>query len=140
MKKLLTVILILALALPAAALAAIPDISGLSTDELLELNRQIQLRLFSEQLVNGVEINPGIYVVGKDIPAGSYRADAIVPAGTFMVGYVAVYMSEEVMSEVFGCIFGQGTDKTGKFTLEDGQVFEVSAFPIKLYPFTGLFN
>lgn len=140
MKKLLTLILALALILPAAASASIPDISDLTTVELFELSRQINLRLFSEQLVNGIDINPGVYVVGRDIPAGSYRADATIPAGTFMVGYVAVYVSEDLMSEVFGCVLGNGVDKVGKFTLTDGQVLEVNSFPIRLYAYTGLFN
>lgn len=140
MKKLLTLILALALILPAAASASIPDISDLTTVELFELSRQINLRLFSEQLVNGIDIDPGVYVVGRDIPAGSYRADATVPENTFMVGYVAVYVSEDLMSEVFSCMFGNGVDKVGKFTLTDGQVFEVASFPIRLYAYTGLFH
>ena len=143
MKKLLTIILAMALILPAISLAELPDISGLTDDELLELDRQIQLRLFGDRISGGVEINPGQYIVGEDIPSGSYRAEVILSNNSsidlYMIGYVAVYQSKELQSEVFGCMTGPGSEKVGKFTLEDGQMFEVNGFSIRLYRFGGFF-
>ena len=43
MKKLITIILILALALPALALADLPDISGLSFEELTQLKKKLKV-------------------------------------------------------------------------------------------------
>lgn len=140
MKKLITLLLILALLLPAAALADLPDISGLSADELIELNHRIQLRLFSEQLVNGVLINPGQYVVGEDLPAGSYRAEAILPSNTFTIGLACVYNPDDLFSETSGSITGEGYTSIGKIIMEEGQIFIVDTYSIMLYPYTGLFN
>ena len=49
MKKLLTIILILALAVPAAAFADLPDISNLSYDELIQLKDSINLAICNSQ-------------------------------------------------------------------------------------------
>ena len=72
MKKLLTIILILALAVPAAALADLPDISNLSYDELVQLKDSINLAMWNSQEWQEVTVPQGIWVVGKDIPAGTW--------------------------------------------------------------------
>ena len=135
MKRLLTVILIIALILPATVLADLPDISELSTDELIQLSRQIQLRLFSEQLVNGVEVPPGTYSVGEDIPAGSYRLETKVES----VGYV-IYDSNKkpIGSGVAGEYFE--TMVIGKLILEEGTMIEIMYGPFTFFPYAGFFK
>lgn len=136
MKKLITVILILALLLPAAALAEIPDISGLSSDELIELSHEIQLMLFSEKLVQGITVEQGKYIVGEDIPAGTYRIE-ITGTG----GYYDLYDRQG------GAIIASGlTGKTysvygiGKLVLEDGNYLCFTNSTFIFYPYTGVFN
>ena len=68
MKKLLTIILILALAVPAAAFADLPDISNLSYDDLVKLKDSINLAMWNSQEWQEVTVPIGVWVVGEDIP------------------------------------------------------------------------
>ena len=72
MKKLITIILILALALPALALADLPDISGLSYDELVQLKDRINLAMWNSQEWQEVIVPVGVWEIGKDIPVGEW--------------------------------------------------------------------
>lgn len=139
MKKLIIFVLILAM-MPVIALADLPDISGLTNDELIELNHQIQLRLFSDQLANGVLINPGQYVVGQDLPAGSYRSEVVLPDDAYTLGLACVYNPDDLFVETSGSVTGKGYENIGKIIMEDGQIFVVDTYPVRLYPYTGLFN
>lgn len=55
--------------------AAIPDIVGLTMDELVELRAAVNDAIFENG--GAVEIMAGIYVVGRDIAAGSYKLSTI---------------------------------------------------------------
>ena len=72
MKKLITVFLILALLIPAATLAEIPDISGLSYDELVQLRDRINLAMWNSQEWQEVTVPAGVWTIGEDIPAGHW--------------------------------------------------------------------
>ena len=137
MKKLITIILILAM-LPVIALADLPDISGLSTDELIELSHQLQLRLFSDQLVNGVKVPPGSYVIGEDIPAGTYRVDFPVVSDLLMGLFMAY--TEDYSDYVTYYIGENNTTAIGKVELKEGMTLEISDTTAIFYAYTGLFN
>ena len=139
MKKLITLLLILALAMPVTALADIPDISGLTEAELIELNRQIQLCLFSEKLVNGVDVPAGEYTVGIDLPAGTYRMEVVFPGSG---GHMTVFKSEEEKKAIDESFLGEfwGVVLIGKIKLDDGNIFRISGNTLRLFPYTGLFN
>lgn len=66
--------LILALAVPALADV---DLSGLSFEELVALKSQIDLELFARPEWQSVEVPQGLYLVGRDIPAGKWSVKAI---------------------------------------------------------------
>ena len=72
MKKLLIVTLIAALILPALAVADLPDISGLSYNELVQLKDKINLAMWNSQEWQEVEVPTGIWEIGADIPAGHW--------------------------------------------------------------------
>ena len=72
MKKLITIVLILTMILPAAALADLPDISDLSFDELVQLKDQINLAMWNSQEWQEVTVPIGVWVVGEDIPVGHW--------------------------------------------------------------------
>lgn len=72
MKKLFSLILALALLLPAVSLAGLPDISGLSYDELVQLKDQINLAMWSSQEWQEVTVPVGVWTVGEDIPVGHW--------------------------------------------------------------------
>ena len=137
MKRLITIILILAMILPAAALADLPDISGLSYDELIEVSRKIQMQLFSSQLVNGVNVPPGEYTVGEDIPEGSYRVGIVNKEYNSMI---TINSAEKkvITSYTLGDLYG--AYEVGKLTLENGMILEVDFAPSIFYSYAGLFN
>ena len=140
MKKLIAIVIILALLLPAAALADLPDISGLTNEELIELNRQINLRLFSEKLINGARIPIGVYTVGVDIPAGSYHVEleSNLTNSLISIHYIDEKGEERVNgSFMLGDIYG--AYEVGKMTLEDGQFVEIEFSPAVFFPYSGLF-
>lgn len=72
MKKLITVIMILALLLPAAALADLPDISNLSYNELVQLKDQINIAMWNSEEWQEVTVPIGVWTVGEDIPVGHW--------------------------------------------------------------------
>ena len=72
MKKLITIILILTLAVPAAALADLPDISNLTYDELVQLHDRINLAIWNSQEWQEVTVPIGVWTVGEDIPVGHW--------------------------------------------------------------------
>ena len=86
MKKLLIGILILSMLLPAAALADLPDISGLSYDELVQLKEQINLAIWNSQEWQEVTVPAGAWEIGKDIPEG-YWTITLPPDMLFNVYY-----------------------------------------------------
>lgn len=70
MKKLFLVFLAAALLISATASADLPDLSGLSFDELIALREQINLAIWQSQDWQEVTIPAGVWQVGVDIPAG----------------------------------------------------------------------
>lgn len=139
MKKLITVVLILALLMTSAALADVPDISGLTKEELVELNQQIGLKLFSEKLINGVHIPIGVYTVGEDIPAGSYRVKLENNQDNSVISLN--YIDDEGKKRVSGSFaLGDiyGAYEVGKMTLENGQIVIIDFAPVVFFPYSGL--
>ena len=79
MKKLITMLLILALLLPAVALAEltrpsdnIPDLSGMTLAELEDLRKAVCSEILSRSKWESVTVPAGFYVIGEDIPAGHW--------------------------------------------------------------------
>ena len=73
MKKLLTIILILAMAMPVTSLADLPDISNLTYDELVELKNKINLAMWNSEEWQEVTVPVGMWIIGEDIPAGIWH-------------------------------------------------------------------
>ena len=76
MKKLIIVTLILALLLPAMAMADLPDISGLSFDELVQLRDQLNLAIWNSEDWQEVKVPIGAWKIGEDIPVGKWTITA----------------------------------------------------------------
>ena len=72
MKKLLCIALIFALLLPCSGLADLPDISGLSYDELLQLREQIEIAIMNFIEQQEIFLPVGLWTVGVDFPAGTW--------------------------------------------------------------------
>ena len=93
-----------------------------------------------EKLAEGVTIHPGVYTVGEDLPAGVYRAEAIIPEEAYVMGSALVFNPDDRFMDVSGSVIGNGYENIGKIVMEDGQIFEVSIYSIRLFPYAGLFN
>ena len=74
MKKLLTIVLIIAMLIPAAC--AEIDLTGMSYDELIALKDKINLALWETKEWQEVLVLQGTYIVGVDIPAGQWTIKA----------------------------------------------------------------
>lgn len=57
---------------PVFALADLPDISGLSYNELVQLKDHINLAMWNSQEWQEVTVPAGVWEVGKDIPEGHW--------------------------------------------------------------------
>ena len=85
MKKLLTVLIVLAL-LGAAALAEQIDLSGMSYEDLLALRQQVDAAIWASDGWQEVEVPAGVYTIGEDIPAGRW---SVSPTG--VVAAITLY-------------------------------------------------
>lgn len=65
-------ILVLASCLLSAATADLPDLSGLSFDELVELRGRLNLAIWNSEDWQEVTVPAGVWQVGVDIPAGHW--------------------------------------------------------------------
>ena len=63
--------LICLLLLP-SALADVPDITGLTDDEIVEMLGKINEEIVSRGIMKSAELPAGKYTGGRDLPAGSY--------------------------------------------------------------------
>ena len=142
MKKLLALLLILAITMPAAAMADLPDISNLTDDELLQLDWQIQAVLYEHQLDDGVLVPAGVYIVGADIPAGEYKADTVSDVGGCVRIYKTVtdyekggynYAYEIYLGNMWGTL-------TFRLKIEEGNVLYIYSNSLRLYRYHGLMD
>lgn len=149
MKKLLTIILILALAVPAAAFADLPDISNLSYDELIQLKDSINLAIWNSQEWQEVTVPQGIWIVGKDIPAGTWTVkcatdsfsvvsfgDTLNEMGTD-IEYTQYYHYESITSPDSN-IYEKDKDITEyTITVKDGDYIKIEYSSVIFMPNTG---
>ena len=70
-RNLITFLLVCVLLIP-AALADVPDISGLTDEEIVELSGKVNEELVGRGIAKSAELPAGKYVGGKDLPVGSY--------------------------------------------------------------------
>ena len=76
MKKLICVLVIVCM-IPLFVAAEEIDISGLSFDQLVALKERINLALFESDEWQEVTVPQGVWIVGKDIPAGKWMITAV---------------------------------------------------------------
>ena len=71
MKRFFLLLLAISLLITAAA-ADVPDLSGMSFDELVALRDQLNLAIWNSQEWQEVTVPAGVWIVGQDIPAGHW--------------------------------------------------------------------
>lgn len=150
MKKLLALVLVLALVPSVAASDSSVDLASLfdsmTYEELLAVNSSLQLRLMEKApAIDGVLIEPGMYEVGVDIPAGNYYFEGVrgrnytnvhVYPSIEKTGTFDAIQSVSVVGYSPSC----DKTKTGKFILKDGWIVEIVQGPAIIRVFTGLIN
>lgn len=125
-KKFLSVILMLCL-LPVIALAEV-DLSAMSVDQLIALNKAVVMELMSRKDFKEVAVPAGEYKVGEDIPAGAYTVKAKL---------LSVLTTHEKNGE-YGDMYTLNSDKPiGKLTLEEGESVQITGSVI-FTPYAGL--
>lgn len=113
------------------------DISGLSSDELIELNHQIQMKLFSEKLVDGITVPSGVYTVGADIPEGIYRVVYHMPYDT---AFCSFYL-QEAEGGTYSTLLGYGSStEIGKIFLKNNAYVSIDGGDVVFFPYAGLFH
>lgn len=65
-------LLMVCLLLISGSIADVPDISGLTDDEIVELLEKVNDELVERGIERSAELPAGKYTGGKDLPAGSY--------------------------------------------------------------------
>lgn len=133
MKKLTTLILALALILAPAALAEI-DLSGMSFDELVDLQRQITAAIMQTDEWQEVEVPAGTYVVGDDIPAGRWTIKAATDEGS------AVTLAGPNNHPYYAEFLDLDENVAVNWTFEDGMTLEIEYGPAIFTPYTAAFS
>ena len=124
MKKFLGLLLTIFLLVPVFANAEV-DVKGLSTEELLALRVSIADELMARGEMKSANVPAGEYVIGEDIPAGSYSITTDQIIVTIVIGdYDGMYVVSP-------------DSPVGKLTLKDGDKFKTTA-NIVLTKFAGL--
>lgn len=152
MKKTLSCIIIIFLLLfPVSSVA--DDFSDLaatfeesSFDELMAINAILQQYLQKKAITgsSGVQLEPGMYEVGIDIPSGNYYFEGVrgrLPVSIHVYPSINQTHALDAIQECFNIGYDSyGNYKSGKFILKDGWIVEIVQGPAIIHVFTGLFN
>ena len=149
MKKLITIVITCALALALAGAAwADVDLSGMSFAELAELRTQVQLEMFARQEWQSVQVPQGIYLVGREIPAGQWNVKALETSWTMLEvgrnldeGGMKLKYPTKVAQAVMGpqcSIYKAGDCTEFAITVEDGDWVRITNGNAIFETFTGV--
>lgn len=147
MKRFLA-ILILAAAVVMSASAELPDISGLTFEELVALRDQINLAIWSSQEWQEVTVPEGVWIIGEDIPAGHWTVRV---AGKFDLCSVSIMdrmdpvthlpeFGAQLLQFIIGSpgysAFGEVTAESADFIMLEGWFFKCTGAVI-FTPYAG---
>ena len=139
MKKIITLLLILIMQITSVCYAEGLDLTALSYSDLEELKIKIEAEMGTRPEWPGVYVPSGVYMVGEDIPEGTY---SVRLCDQKQKGHVSVW--GKAVDDYFGggglvisMVFGWETLFYGKADLKKGWIVEVSGDcyfgpPIKL--------
>ena len=147
MKKLIVAVLILAMLLPAAGQADRRNVQKwqkklltYDSEELVDINAALQYVLFMDKAaLNGVPVITGVYTVGEDIPAGSYRIE-FPEAKEDTFGTLLVYYPNKETYKWYNIGPAFNVTSIGKITLEEEMIVDISAITAVFYTYTGIIH
>ena len=148
--KRFTIIVLAAALLVGAAFAEsqlfAKPVAEMSLEELKEANLIINNEITARAgNIEGVMIEPGMYIVGEDIPEGSYYFEGVEGRYTTSVN---VYPSIEktrvldALQDIHGIGYGDlaSTPKTGRVILKNGNAVKIVQGPAVIHIYKGLMN
>ena len=134
MRKLFAVIITIALFVGTFALAETVDLSQYNDTELISLLEAVQQEIANRHIERSADLPQGSYLVGKDIPAGSYDISVVYKGSMWMDIYIYADGGDGDVKQDFS-VFADGNygDGTGSFHVEltDGELLKCTA-PITL--------
>lgn len=133
MKRVISIlVLLLFISVPFGVTAERIDFSGLSLDGLIMLKTWINEEI-AARTQNGKEVcvPVGEYIVGADIPAGSY---SVTYKGS-LFAYVYLYTNKGDLITFYSM---NENETIGKINLEDGQIVQVLYGPVYFSIYKGL--
>lgn len=144
MKRLLAILLAIMILVPATASASNSNrlkwnkrFITLEEEELMDANYALQQVIFKKFAdVDGVTVPSGTYIIGEDIPEGTYRIEFENIPDT-IVGFICASDSED---DVSFFINESASTSIGKIELKEGMTLIVSNVTAVFYTYTGLFH
>lgn len=129
MKRIIAIMIVLLFIFTSSASAG--SLSEMTDEELLSMYQQIQSILLSRSDEYSLTLNAGRYIVGEDIPSGTYRLECKSP---YAAANVDVYATSEskyssdsfIMAELYN------SSVVGKLDLNDGNILKISGSTIDL--------
>lgn len=134
MKKVIAMIITVALFVGTFALAETVDLSQYTDADLVSLLEAVQQEIADRHIEKSANLPQGSYLVGKDIPAGSYDISVVYKGSMWMDIYIFADGGNGDTKQDFS-VFADGNygDGTGSFHVEliEGDLVKCTA-PITL--------
>lgn len=139
MKKLVSILVLVFLVVSSAAAEDI-DLSGLSFDQLVQLQSRITMEIMQRDEWQEVTVPAGIYLVGRDIPAGKWNIKSSDPKYSFMMTWSKTLGADKNSLERDDVYNYHAVHNGDTYALEltDGFYLMIDgAVPVIFSPFTG---
>lgn len=150
MRKVIALIMSILMIILASVAVADVDISNLSYEELVALVNEAQMLMMKSDKWQVVDVPPGTYLVGKDIPAGQWQLSVYDESyvdfeiGTAIkdngeIDYMACYQDyKHITLKGKRCVlYSEGDTTTYSIELKDGWYVVITTGSILFSPFTG---
>ena len=114
--------LLICLLLIPAAFADVPDISGLTNDEVVELLGRVNQEIVTRGIEKTADLPAGRYTAGKDLPAGSYVLTCKTDDSHHGIVWVSA-PTDDLSSEYPSILYkhvGLSSEEQFRFTIEEG--------------------
>jgi len=126
MKKIIVMLLLVCLSLPLTVTAdvSMPDLTEYSTEDLIALKTLIAQEMLERGIEKQATVPIGKYIIGVDIPAGTYT---LKPAKSGFTIHVYPNVNKTGTYDYIYGEFVKSTEYIGKIELPEGQVLEIDA-------------
>lgn len=144
MKKIIIVLIILSVLCPVSFATTADNPFETMTDEEIMACYQLTMEQMNKRGLSpysssqGVTIPAGVYVIGKDIPQGSYRIE--FPDDDLDYGFIHLFDANGEKLRMFSVGKLNNVSEIGKLDLVDGMTFELDDTSSVFYTYKGLFG